>query len=242
MDLILTNSYRSFQNSSAIETGLLDFHRLVVTVMKAYFQKQKPKVVTYRDYKHFSENDYRQKITYELSLLGYANDIPFDVFMNICKATLDKVAPLKQRYVRSNHSSFLNKEILKAIMNRTMIRNNFLRSRSTVDRSPYNQQRNFCLSLVRKAKKDYYNNLDHKKVTNDKSFWRTVRPLFSDKNSSFSKITLIENELLLNDDEKISSTLNDFFSNVVSNLNIPPYEDSSVNLEQFEDPVNIIQV
>ena len=61
--------------------------------------------------------------------------------------------------------------------------------------------------------------------------------MFSDKNSSFSKITLIENELLLNDDEKISSTLNDFFSNVVSNLNIPPYEDPSVNPEQFEDPV-----
>ena len=61
--------------------------------------------------------------------------------------------------------------------------------------------------------------------------------MFSDKNSSFSKIALIENELLLNDDEKILSSLNDFFSDVVSNLNIPPYEDPSVNPEQFEDPV-----
>ena len=41
-----------------------------------------------------------KKITYELSLLDYANDIPFDVFMDICKATLDKVAPLKQKCVR----------------------------------------------------------------------------------------------------------------------------------------------
>ena len=112
---------------------------MVVTVMKAYFQKHKPKVVTYRDYKNFSENDYRQKITYELSLLGYANDIPFDVFMNICKATLDEVAPLKQKYVRPNHSPFLNKEILKAVMNRTRLGNTFLRSRSTESRSAYNQ-------------------------------------------------------------------------------------------------------
>ena len=37
--------------------------------------------------------------------------------------------------------------------------------------------------------------------------------------------------------KKISSTLNDFFSNVVSNLNIPPYEDPSINPDQFEDPV-----
>ena len=128
-----------------------------------------------------------KKITYELLLLGYANDIPFDAFMNICKATLDKVAPLKQKYVRSNHSPFLNKEILKAIMNRTRLRNKFLRSRSTEDRSAYNQQRHFCLSFARKAKKDYYNNLDHKKVTDNKSFWRTVKPLFSDKNSRFLK-------------------------------------------------------
>ena len=70
------------------------------------------------------------------------------------------------------------------------------------------------------------------KLTDNKSFWRTVKPLFSDKNLSFPKIILIENELLLNDDEKISSTLN-----VVSNLNIPPYEDPSINPDQFEDPV-----
>ena len=119
-----------------------------------------------------------------------------------CKATLDKVAPLKQKYVRSNHSSFLNKETLKAIMNTTRFRNKFLRSRSTEDRSAYNQQRHFCLSLARKARKDFYGNLDHKKVTSNKSFWRTVKPLFSDKNSSFSKMTLIENQLLLNDDKK----------------------------------------
>ena len=37
IDLMLTNSYRSFQKSGAIETGLSDFHKMVVTVMKAYF-------------------------------------------------------------------------------------------------------------------------------------------------------------------------------------------------------------
>ena len=75
---------------------------MVVTVMKA-FRNRGQKFVTYRDYKSFSENDYNQEITYESSLLGGANNIPFDVFMNVCKATLDKVAPLKQKYVRSNH-------------------------------------------------------------------------------------------------------------------------------------------
>ena len=34
IDLILTNCPRSFQNSCVIETGLSDFHKKVVTVMK----------------------------------------------------------------------------------------------------------------------------------------------------------------------------------------------------------------
>ena len=44
--------------------------------------------------------------------------------MTTCKKTLDKAAPVKQKYVWSNQSPFLNKQILKAIMNRTRLRNN----------------------------------------------------------------------------------------------------------------------
>ena len=37
IDLILTNSPYSFQNSCAIETGLSDFHKMAVTVMKTTY-------------------------------------------------------------------------------------------------------------------------------------------------------------------------------------------------------------
>ena len=39
IDLILTNKYRSFQLSCVIETGLSDFHKMTVTVMKTFFKK-----------------------------------------------------------------------------------------------------------------------------------------------------------------------------------------------------------
>ena len=41
IDLILTNSSSSFQNSCAIETGLSDIHNMTITVMKTPFQKLK---------------------------------------------------------------------------------------------------------------------------------------------------------------------------------------------------------
>ena len=42
IDLFLTNSYRSFQNTTAVATGLSDFHKMAVTVMKTTFPKAPP--------------------------------------------------------------------------------------------------------------------------------------------------------------------------------------------------------
>ena len=55
IDLNLTNNTRSFQNSCVIETGLPVFHRMVVTVMKTSFERLKPRVINYRDYKSLEE-------------------------------------------------------------------------------------------------------------------------------------------------------------------------------------------
>ena len=50
INLFLTNSPKSFQNTQTIETGLSDFHKLVVTILKMYLPNNQPKVTTYRDY------------------------------------------------------------------------------------------------------------------------------------------------------------------------------------------------
>ena len=49
VDLILTNMQKSFQNSMVIETGLSDFHKLTLTVLKTSFRKKSPKVIQYRE-------------------------------------------------------------------------------------------------------------------------------------------------------------------------------------------------
>ena len=51
IDVILTNKSRSFQNSQVIETGISDHHKLTITVLKTYFQKQSAVCIKYRDYK-----------------------------------------------------------------------------------------------------------------------------------------------------------------------------------------------
>ena len=83
---------------------------------------------------------------------------------------------------------------------RSKLRNKFLKSRSNKNREAYKKQRDLCVSLLRQNKKDYYENLDIKSVTDNKMSWKTVVPLFSNKSKRSNKITLSENEkLIIND-------------------------------------------
>ena len=46
IDLILTNTHKSFQSTYVIETGLSDFHRMTVSVLKMYFRKLPPRIIS----------------------------------------------------------------------------------------------------------------------------------------------------------------------------------------------------
>ena len=39
-----------------IKTGLSNFHKICVTIMKMHYSKQKPSIIHYRKFKHF-DND-----------------------------------------------------------------------------------------------------------------------------------------------------------------------------------------
>ena len=54
-------------------------------------------------------------------------------------------------------------------------------------------RRNYCASLLRKSKRDYYNNLNEK----NKKLWKVVKPLLSNKIVSNEKIALVEEKKLL---------------------------------------------
>ena len=58
IDLFLTNRQKGFQKTHAIETGISDFHKMVVTVMKTHYKKQKAETIQYRNYKHFHEQSF----------------------------------------------------------------------------------------------------------------------------------------------------------------------------------------
>ena len=64
-------------------------------------------------------------------------------------------------------------------MRGTSLRNKFINFKTDADRIADNKQRNYCVSLIRKEKKAYYSNLKVRDVTDNKTFWRNVKPLFT---------------------------------------------------------------
>ena len=68
--------------------------------------------------------------------------------------------------------------------------------KSDIDRNAYNKQRNLCVSLIRSEKKSFFSNINTSDITDDKTFWNTVKPFFTDKIKTKSKITLIKKKKL----------------------------------------------
>ena len=122
-------------------------------------------------------------------------------------------------------------------MKKTILRNKFLKNRDGCNKRKFSKQRNYCVSLVRKSKKLYYSNLDEKKVTDNKTFWKTIKPFLSDKIVSRGKLTLIEEDEIVEADINIAHILNTFFSNIVSNLKIAEYANCEPVSDNINDPV-----
>ena len=99
---MLTNRHRSFQNSCVIETSLSDFHKMTVPVLRPFLKKAEPKIIFYRDYKNFTNDNCRLLIE-ELSGNVNITNTALDSFLDISREALNKTAPLKQKFVRANN-------------------------------------------------------------------------------------------------------------------------------------------
>ena len=234
VDLFLTNSGNSFQNTTVISTGLSDCHKMPVTVLKTTFEKVKPKEIMYRDYKNFDEHKFREELREALS-----GCITYKEFETIFMQVLQKNAPLKKKYIRANHAPYMTKVLRKAMMKRSELETKYYKTKSISDKNNYKKQKNFVSRLYKKERKTYYKNLDIKKFTDNKTFWKNMKPFFSDKGPRSKKITLVSKGKILAEDQEVSETLNSFFKDAVKSLSIKENKDLLSETGDLNDPIDI---
>ena len=216
-------------------------------MLKLTYKKLGSRKLYYRDYKNYDKEIFLQ----ELKLHLYSSsDISYNVFQDIFHLLLDKHAPLKARFLRANNKPHLTKNLRKAIMIRSRLKNIANKSKSPEAMANYRIQRNLVSKMNKKAKQSFLNKCDPSRQC--KGFWKACKPFFSEKSTEMKeKIVLVENEDIIAKDQDIATVFNKFFCNITSslvikkwNLNFSTYSDDPVinAIEKFKTHPSVISI
>ena len=78
----------------------------------------------------------------------------------------------------------MTKDMRKAMMKLLELETKCYRTKNPDDHAACKKQNNFVSKLYQRERKKYYNNLNIRKITDNKRFWGTMKPFFNDKRSS----------------------------------------------------------
>ena len=107
---------------------------MVLTVLKCHFVRLQPTTIHYRDYKYFDPEAFINDVKdANLDAIVSLSDDPNSVYSDFCahfKSILDLHAPLKSKTLRGNQAPFMSKDLSKAIMTRSRLKNKFNRQKN----------------------------------------------------------------------------------------------------------------
>ena len=134
----------------SVFTGLSDFHKLVLTVLKTTFVKTKSKELFYRDYKHFNHEYFEKDLTGALSTFEkFSYQELNKTFIEI----LNKHAPVKKKLVRASQTPYITKALLKAIMRRLELESKYFKLKTNNILKAYKKKEKLLQQTIQKRKK-----------------------------------------------------------------------------------------
>ena len=107
--------------------------------------------------------------------------------LELIRKELDDQAPIKTKILQGNISPFMKRELRKAIMERTLLKNFYYKNKTENAKRSYKLQRNRCVKLLSVTKKQFFNDLSEKQLNlfsaikakkkRELFFWKTMRSL-----------------------------------------------------------------
>ena len=209
--------FRFFQGPTRVPGPGFPVCSLTVTALKSLLLKGNAKTKLYRDYNSFNIDHFKEDLDNNLknnSITEYSH------FQNIFLEILHKHAPIKKKILRFNDNPFMTKALRKAIMHRSKLKNIFHKTRAKEDWNSNKKQRNLCVNLLRNTKKDYFQKLNVKDLTDNKTFWKTIKPFLSNKGLNSNKLILREKNVLVADEKALATLMNNYFVNITADLDL----------------------
>ena len=168
-------------------------------------------------------------------------------FLKNVKHVLINSIHSKRKKKGFNNSIFMTKNLRKAIMLRSQLNRKFNSSKSEGNLKKYKQQRNYCVKLLRKTKMEYFLNMDVSKVNDNKMFWKTVKPRFSNKCKILNTIILTEGDMIIKNEKLVADTLNNSFADITKALKLkkhPNFYGQSLSsiADYFKNDESVIKI
>ena len=134
---------------------------------------------------------------------------------SLIKYVVDYHAPIKSKIVRSQSVPYMNSALRKAQYQRNMARNKFKK----YGKSYWEENRRLRNQVVKIRKNSMRKYFEQRCSKQDKNFWKTISPFFSDKKfKNGNHIALSENNGIINDQHRVAEMFNDYFSTVAMGI------------------------
>ena len=118
-------------------------------------------------------------------------------------------------------------------MLRSRLKNNFNKQRSNENCDNYKRQRNFCVKLLHQTKEKYFSDINVKSTSDSKTFWKTIKPFFSNKGLNTNNMMLVEDNEIIREEEIIAN-MNNYFTKITTHLKLKPTKiDPKANLRSI---------
>ena len=236
IDVILVSRPQRFNHSLVFDSGLSDFHKMIVVCTKIFTPRRYPRKIQYRSFKTFDEKKYRQdvqRIPFHIAhVFDDVNDVTWCHELMLLDVINDH-APLKRKTLKKDSVPFMNSKLRKLIHRRNQLRNKFWKFRGKTDWENYRKIRNLT-NQVRKQSEIYYFRDRSNTNTNSKEFWDTFKPYLNDKGHFTSNcISLKENENIISQPEKVCETFMRHYETVADNIGKPDNFEETISQESI---------
>ena len=85
------------------------------------------------------------------------------------------------------------------------------------------------MNLLRKTKIKLFRNLNGKKLFDNRTFWKKIKPYFSDKGNRPNKTMIVEIDKIVRKDKNVAEFMKNCFINITKSLNLKSSKNFNVN-------------
>ena len=223
-------------------------HRLVFADLSLSFQKPRPKTVTTRCFRNFNYNDFYKdliRVDFDKIFLEKNIDKKIQILNDLILDLFSIHAPLRECRVTKPFAPWLNDDIKNSQKMRNKALQKYKKSKLPADWGIYKSLRNQTVSIVRRAKKIYLNNICSE--NNSSKTWKALSKLnvkthINNSISSYFTATDINNyfsNFFQNVSNKCDNRI-DYYNKNLFNLNLN-FTFSLASLEEVHDSLHRIK-